>query len=71
MDELKALSLGGDDYVSKPYNISVLLACINRILQRNTQMIQEDVIEIRGLRIHVLKSSVEYNGVKEELTKMN
>ena len=25
-DELRALSLGGDDYITKPYNIPVLLA---------------------------------------------
>ena len=27
-DELRALSLGGDDYVTKPYDIPVLLARI-------------------------------------------
>ena len=26
MDELRALSLGGDDYITKPYNIPILLA---------------------------------------------
>lgn len=70
MDELKALSLGGDDYISKPYNIPVLLARINRLLQRNTHPAsQEDVIEIKGCKIHILKSTIEYHGEMEELTK--
>jgi len=35
MDELQALTLGGDDYIMKPYNIPVLLARINNLLKRN------------------------------------
>ncbi|MFV0393483.1 MAG: response regulator transcription factor [Coprobacillaceae bacterium] len=69
MDELKALSLGGDDYITKPYNIPVLLARINRILQRNTTSTNEDIIEIHGAKIHILKSTIEYQGTIEELTK--
>lgn len=29
MDELQALTLGGDDYIAKPYNVPILLARIN------------------------------------------
>ena len=34
VDELGALSLGGDDYITKPYNIPVLLARIKAVLLR-------------------------------------
>ncbi len=34
LDELKALSLGGDDYITKPYNIPILLARIKAVLRR-------------------------------------
>ena len=34
-DELRALSLGGDDYITKPYNIPVLLARIRAVLRRS------------------------------------
>ena len=33
-DEILALSLGGDDYLRKPYSLSVLLAKVRRILTR-------------------------------------
>lgn len=34
-DEILALSLGGDDYLRKPYSLSVLLAKVRRILDRH------------------------------------
>ena len=34
VDELKALSLGGDDYITKPYNVPVLLARVRTVLRR-------------------------------------
>ena len=35
-DELRALSLGSDDYITKPYNIPVLLARIRAVLRRSS-----------------------------------
>ena len=35
-DEIMALSVGGDDYLRKPYSLGVLLAKIRRILERTT-----------------------------------
>lgn len=34
MDELQARTLGGDDYIAKPYNIPILLAWTDRLLKR-------------------------------------
>ena len=34
LDEVRALSLGGDDYITKPYNVPVLLARIKAVLRR-------------------------------------
>ena len=34
-DEILALTVGGDDYIRKPYSLSVLLAKVRRILQRS------------------------------------
>ena len=36
MDELYALTVGGDDYVSKPYNVPILLARIRLLLKRKS-----------------------------------
>ena len=32
IDELMAITLGGDDYITKPYNTQILLARINALL---------------------------------------
>lgn len=37
-DEILALSLGGDDYLRKPYSLSVLLAKVRRILTRSAAL---------------------------------
>lgn len=37
-DEILALSLGGDDYLRKPYSLSVLLAKVRRILARQAEL---------------------------------
>ena len=35
VDEVRALSLGGDDYITKPYSVPVLLARIKAVLRRS------------------------------------
>ena len=40
MDEIKALELGVDDYMSKPFSLGVLKARIKRILSNRTEILQ-------------------------------
>lgn len=54
MDEVRALSLGGDDYITKPYNIPVLLARIRAVLRRCGQGSPEGM-ESGGLRLDLAK----------------
>lgn len=35
MDELKGIMIGGDDYIEKPYNVPILLARIQNLLNRS------------------------------------
>lgn len=69
MDELKALSLGGDDYVAKPYNIPVLIARIKAVLRRKTDAGQGSLMEVNGLRLNLPKGSLEHDGQVCEATK--
>lgn len=69
MDELRALSLGGDDYVTKPYNIPVLLAHIKAVLRRHSGLEETDVLESGGLSLNLIKGSVSYNGETAELSR--
>ena len=70
IDELMAITLGGDDFITKPYNTQILLARINALIKRaypnNSNL---DVIEHNGIQLDILSSTIEYNGNSEELTK--
>lgn len=70
IDELMSITLGGDDFITKPYNTQILLARINALLKRaypNERAM--DIIELCGVKLNVLASTVEYDGVQVELTK--
>ncbi|MBY0756416.1 response regulator transcription factor [Clostridium sardiniense] len=70
IDELMAITLGGDDFITKPYNIQILLARIASLLKRaypNEKSM--DVIEHNGIKVNVLSSTIECNGKAIELTK--
>ena len=70
IDVLMSITLGGDDFITKPYNTQILLARINALLKRaypnNSNM---DVIEYNGLTLNILSSTIEYNQKNIELTK--
>lgn len=70
MDELKGIMLGGDDYIEKPYNVPILLARIQNILNRTYQNEQkESKIEYKGIILDILKSTIKYQDKEIELTK--
>ena len=70
IDELMAITLGGDDFITKPYNTQILLARINALIKRaNPNNSNLDVIEHNGFKLNILSSTIEYNGNSEELTK--
>lgn len=70
IDELMGITLGGDDFITKPYNTQILLARINSLLKRAYPSDgTADVIEHNGAKINILSSTVEYNGKVIELTK--
>lgn len=70
IDELMSITLGGDDFITKPYNPQILLARINSVLKRvypseNTN----DFIGCNGVTLNVLSSKIEYEDKEIELTK--
>lgn len=70
IDELMSITLGGDDFITKPYNTQILLARINALIKRaypnNSNM---DVIEYNGLTLNILSSTIEHDQKNIELTK--
>lgn len=68
MDELQALTLGGDDFVTKPYNIPILLARINLLLRRGTTE-QTNTMEYKGIQLNLIAGTLTINKKEIELTK--
>lgn len=69
MDELNSIMLGGDAFITKPYNTAILLAKIAALLRRSYNLGQVEVLTWNGTTLHLESSSIEYNGQKAELTK--
>lgn len=68
-DELRALSMGGDDYITKPYNIPVLLARIKAVLRRSSGAAEPDTLEVGGLSLHLTQATASAGGKTVELTR--
>ena len=64
-DELIGFGVGGDDYIRKPYNTSLLLARIEHLLKRE----KKTIVTAKGLRLDLSAMTVEYNANHIELTK--
>lgn len=69
MDELQALSLGGDDYITKPYNIPVLLARVKAVLRRSDRMQDNNTLEANGLSLSLTRGTVAFGEQSVELTR--
>ena len=70
LDELMSMSLGADDFVTKPYNGQVLLAHIDALLRRVKGSGEGGrVLEHRGLTLDLARSLATSEGRSVELTK--
>jgi len=57
-DVLIALGIGGDDYIKKPYTLSILLAKVKAMIKRCTNVDTSEIIEINDIKIDTLSSKV-------------
>ena len=69
IDELISLNYGADQYVTKPYNIQILLAKIAGLLKRNQSNNTNDKIELEKFVLNISSRYVENGDKKVELTK--
>ena len=70
IDELMSLNYGADQYVTKPYNIQILLAKINGLLKRNKKTEKEiQKIDCDGFLLNIAERVIEKEEQKLELTK--
>lgn len=67
LDELLSLNIGADDYISKPYNPTILLLRISAILKRTAKASANQIY--RDLKINVAKGSLSSGDKEVILTK--
>lgn len=73
IDKIRGLGLGADDYMTKPFSPSELVARVKAHLARYERLIysnvqENDIIEIRGLKIDKTARRVWVNGEEKQLT---
>ena len=68
-DELVAMNLGADDFVTKPYNTQILLARIETVLRRAYRETKQERLVCGDFIINPSKSEFEYAGRSTELTR--
>jgi DNA-binding response OmpR family regulator len=66
---VRLLDSGADDYMTKPFNSSVLKARIAALLRRPNEIHTEKVIEISDLKINITRRQVWRSGVSISLRK--
>lgn len=69
MDELISMNLGADDFVTKPYNLQILLARIARILHRTYESGASNLLYIRDIALDISMSTLIYHEQTCDLTK--
>lgn len=73
MNIVMAMNMGGDDFIAKPFDLSVLTAKIQAVLRRSYDLSAAadsiGVLKHRGAVLDTLDASMSYNGEKIELTK--
>lgn len=70
IDELLCINYGADHYITKPFNIQILLAKIGSVLKRVSNFNEiNDKIDAKDFILDTSKSTIESQGKTIELTK--
>lgn len=70
IDELMSLNYGADQYVTKPYNIQILLAKIIGLLKRNQNSgVNLEKIDCTEFVLNTAERTIERENIKIELTR--
>ena len=70
MNIVMAMNMGGDDFIAKPFDLSVLTAKVRAVLRRTYDFSSQlGVIEHRGAALNTADASLYCDGKRIELTK--
>lgn len=73
IDKIRGLGLGADDYITKPFSPSELVARVKAHLARyerliGSNVVENEIVEIRGLKIDKTARRVWVNGEEKQFT---
>ena len=70
MNIIMAVNMGGDDFIPKPFDLSVLTAKVQAVLRRTYDLAGKiPVLEHRGAILNLYDTTLVYEGEKISLTK--
>ena len=69
MDQILAMSYGADDYITKPYNPTLLLLKMEALFRRIQPGAPQEEVEYRGILLNLLRSTMTYQGEERVLSK--
>jgi DNA-binding response OmpR family regulator len=70
MNIVMAMNMGGDDFITKPFDLNVLIAKLQALLRRTYDFTgQTNLREHKGAIINTSDATLNYNGRKLELSK--
>lgn len=69
MDELLSINIGADDYITKPYDLQILLARLESLMRRVHKTESVNEYSISGLTVDLETASISKDNFRIDLTK--
>ena len=70
MNIVMAMNMGGDDFITKPFDLGVLTAKVQAMLRRTYDFAgQSELLENRGAVLNIGSATLTYRGVRIDLSK--
>ncbi len=69
MDQILAMSYGADDYITKPYNPTLLLLKLEAVFRRIQPETPQEEVTWGGITLNLLRSTMTYEGEERVLSK--
>jgi len=66
-DKIRGLEVGADDYVTKPFSVKELMARIKAVLRRASPLLEEEVVEVNGLKLDTASHRVQVGDAEVEM----